>query len=94
MQNNTIALHNLIPNLLRWLGGDEKRFESFMGATGLSPDDLVQCATAPEFHAALLDHIMTDEASLIQFCDNFNYPYHSIAACRAQLPGGDAPHWT
>ncbi|KAA2316322.1 DUF3572 family protein [Pseudooceanicola sediminis] len=79
---------------LTWLAGNDDLLPVFMGATGLSTDDLRDAATAPEFLGAVLDFVMMDDAWVIAFCDSRGLAYEVPMQARAALPGGEQVHWT
>lgn len=79
---------------LGWLAGNEDLLPVFMGASGLSADDLRSAAQAPEFLGAVLDFVMMDDAWVIACCDRCGYPYDLLMQARSALPGGEQVHWT
>lgn len=84
----TIALQ-----ALGWIAGDEELLGSFIGASGLTGEDMRSRAGEPEFLASVLDFILMDDAWVQGFCDSVGIPYDWPMAARACLPGM-APHWT
>lgn len=79
---------------LAWIVGNEDLVAAFMGASGISADDLKSRANDPEFIGFVLDFLMQDEQALLSFCeDTKTAPDHPFRA-RAALPGGDLPNWT
>ncbi|MGB3147631.1 MAG: DUF3572 domain-containing protein [Paracoccaceae bacterium] len=85
----TIALR-----ALGWIVADETVLGSFLGASGLSPDDLRRRAAEPEFLGSVLDFLLMDDGWVTGFCDALSLPYDAPMRARAQLPGGDLPNWT
>ncbi|MEM7685259.1 MAG: DUF3572 domain-containing protein [Paracoccaceae bacterium] len=79
---------------LGWLANDAERAEAFLGSAGLSPGDLRERASDPEFLGFVLDHLLQDEAALIAFCEEAGLAPDRPLRARAALPGGDLPHWT
>ena len=79
---------------LTWLAGNEELLPVFMGASGLSPDDLAKRAAEPEFLGSVLDFILMDDAWIVAFCDASDLRYDAPMQARAVLPGGEATHWT
>lgn len=79
---------------LAWLLDDAGRAGAFLTATGIGPAALRAQAGSEDLAAALLDHLMADEALLLAFCGDRGRPPAAIADARRHLPGGDAPHWT
>lgn len=68
--------------------------EGFLHCTGASASGLAERARDPEFLAALLDFLMTDDAGIIGFSRSAGLAPEIIPAARAALPGGDLPNWT
>lgn len=79
---------------LGWLAGQEDLAGAFLGASGLSSDDLTRRATEPEFLGFVLDFLLADEAALIAFCEDVGLSPDRPMRARSGLPGGDLPHWT
>ncbi|MCB5409860.1 DUF3572 domain-containing protein [Pseudogemmobacter faecipullorum] len=85
----TLALQGLA-----WLAADEDRILPFLAQSGLLASELRSRAGEPEVLAAVLDFLLSDEAMLLSFCGDLGLNPAEIAPARAQLPGGDVPHWT
>lgn len=79
---------------LGWIAGSDDLMGVFMGASGLSVDDVRSRATEPEFLASVLDFLMMDDAWVVGFCDAHQHGYDAPMRARAALPGGDLPNWT
>lgn len=79
---------------LGWLAGNDELLPVFMGASGLSEEDLRAGASDPEFLGAVLDFLLMDDAWVMQFCDETATPYAAPGQARAVLPGGQQVHWT
>jgi hypothetical protein len=54
---------------LGWLASDEDLLPVFMGASGVSADDMRTRANDPTFLISLLDFITMDDAWVMRFCD-------------------------
>jgi len=81
-------------NGLGWLVSDEELMGVFMGASGVSVDELRTRATDPAFLISVLDFITMDDAWVVGFCDKFGYAYDIPLTARQALPGGAQTHWT
>lgn len=79
---------------LGWLAGQEDLSGAFLGATGLSADEMKARAADPEFLGFVLDFLLGDEPALLAFCEAENLTPDRPMRARAALPGGDLPHWT
>lgn len=88
-QAQTIALQ-----ALGWIAADDDRFMAFLAATGATLPELRSRAGDPLFLAAVLDFLLQDDASVLDFCAANSLPPASLQSARAALPGGDLPHWT
>lgn len=85
----TIAL-----NVLGWMAGQDDLLNVFLGASGMSRDDLRTRANQPELLGAVLDFVLMDDAWVIAACDALSLPGESLMQARAALPGGEQVHWT
>lgn len=79
---------------LRWLAGHDELLPVFVGASGASLDDLKGNASDPAVLASVLDFVMLDDAWVLAFSAETGRRPEDVGAARAQLPGGDAVHWT
>ena len=85
----TIALR-----ALAWMAAQEGVLDGFLGASGASADELRERLADPGFLVALLDHLMSDDALVMGFCDHEGMPYDAPMRARGALPGGENVHWT
>jgi hypothetical protein len=51
-------------------------------------------AGAGDLLAAVLDHLLTEDAWVAGFCAATGHRPDALQRARALLPGGAAPHWT
>ena len=79
---------------LAWLAEDEGRISGFLSRTGFAAGDIAQSATDPGFLGAVLDHLLTEDALVIGFCDAHGLAYETPMRARAALPGGETWNWT
>lgn len=79
---------------LGWLVGQDDLAGAFLGATGVSADELKTRASDPEFLGFVLDFLLGDEDALLAFCEAADLSPDRPTRARAALPGGDLPHWT
>ena len=79
---------------LSWLIANDDLRGIFLGASGLSPEDLRARAAEPELLGAVLDFILMDDAWVVSFSDTQGLPYDTLQRARAALPGGQQVHWT
>jgi hypothetical protein len=79
---------------LGWLAGNDDLLPVFLGATGVTADDLRARAADPAFLGSVLEFLMQDDAWVIAFCDNIGVPYETPMQARVALPGGEQVHWT
>jgi hypothetical protein len=62
--------------------------ERFLALSGTSGVELRARAEEPEFLAALMDFILTDEPLLTAFCEAESVDAQTIHSARRALPGG------
>ena len=79
---------------LAHVAADDELSGAFMGASGLSPDDLRAGATDPVFLASVLDFLTQRDDWVIAFCDRHGLPYDAPLRARYALPGAEQVHWT
>lgn len=85
----TVALQGLA-----WLAGNEELLPVFMGATGVSEDDLREQAQDPVFLGSVLDFLLMDDAWIVAFCEAQAIDPQLPMQARAALPGGEQVNWT
>ena len=83
-----IAIH-----CVEWLAKDDQRLERFLATTGV---DRIEGRSLKDlnFLGAALDHILSWEQAVIEFCEFADLPLEAPAEARQLLPGGEVPHWT
>lgn len=81
-------------NVLNWILSEDDMRGIFMGAAGLSVDDVKQGMAETSFLAGVLDFLCMDDAWVVAFCDYAGLPYEAPMQARAALPGGAETHWT
>lgn len=79
---------------LGWLLENEELLPVFMGATGVSSDDLRAGARDAAFLGSVLDFLLNDDAWVMEFCETCNLPFDLPMVARQMLPGGEQVHWT
>ncbi|WP_323785129.1 DUF3572 domain-containing protein [Thalassovita sp.] len=94
MTLNSDAAETLALQALAWLVGNDDLLPVFMGATGVSVDDIKQNATDPEVLGSVLDFLLMDDAWIVACCAALNLPYEQLRQARAALPGGQQVNWT
>ncbi|MCF6445110.1 DUF3572 domain-containing protein [Nereida sp. MMG025] len=79
---------------LAWVIGDEELLPVFMGASGVSADDLRANAGDPQFLGSVLEFILMDDAWVIRFAEEAAIKPELVMQARMALPGGEQVHWT
>ncbi|WP_114286994.1 DUF3572 domain-containing protein [Candidatus Halocynthiibacter alkanivorans] len=79
---------------LSWLVSHEELMPVFLGASGVSSDDLRAGASDPAFLASVLDFLTMNDQWVMEFCDSTGLAYDAPMSARQQLPGGAQIHWT
>lgn len=72
-------------SVLAWLAADDEHLHPFLTTTGLTPETVRASAQDPGFLAAVLDHVMGDEATLIACSAALEMPPERIAAAWRKL---------
>ena len=72
---------------LTFLANSDGPLDRFMTLTGTGPADLRARAGEPEFLAAVMDFLMSDEALLTNFCENAAIDPRELQMARQALPG-------
>ena len=88
------SAQNLALKALIWIAADAERCGHFLGATGAAPNDLRARANEPEFLGFVLDFVLMDDTSVLEFCSEIECQPDAPIRARALLPGGDLPNWT
>lgn len=70
---------------LRFIAGDEERLARFFSLTGLSSQTIANNAGDVTFLAGILDHLLSDEAMVLEFCENLTLPPQAPAQAQAVL---------
>lgn len=85
------AAQGLALSAVQYLALDRDRLQRFMDLTGAGPDSLRERLADAGFLAGVLDHLLGDEALLLDFVGWAGLPPESVAeARRFILPGGVA----
>ena len=79
---------------LGWLVAEPGRAQAFMAETGIAVGELAGLAGDAVFLGAVLDHVLAEDARVLDLAAHLGVAPAQIPAARARLPGGDAPHWT
>jgi hypothetical protein len=61
------AAEMLAIQALSFIAAEPERLNGFLNATGLTLDRLRESATAPDFLAGVLEHMLADESLLLAF---------------------------
>lgn len=78
--------------LLGWLAQDADRLLPFLEASGLAPGEVRQAARDPGFLAAVLDHVMGDEPTLLAAAEGLDMKPEQIASAWHKLRPPDFDH--
>lgn len=91
---NQDAAETLALRALGWLAGQSDVLGQFMSATGATISSMAEAVGQPEFLAAVLDFLLSEDDRVIAFCNAEAVPYGLPMQARAHLPGGRVEHWT
>lgn len=79
------ASERLAIEVLGWLAADEDRLFRFVAASGLEPGTLRESLHDPGFLGAVLDHVMSDEPSLLACAEALDVKPERIASAWQRL---------
>lgn len=88
------SAHVLALQALAWLAAQDEGLSGFLAQGGLDAAELAARAAEPELLAAVMDHLLAEEARVLDFAASAGVKPETLLAARAALPGGDAPFWT
>ena len=88
------AAESLALGALGWMISQTDIIERFLNESGLSPGDLAAAATEPEFLAAVVDFILTQDDWVVAASAALDLSATRFVQLRAALPGGAVPDWT
>ncbi|HEY7978121.1 MAG TPA: DUF3572 domain-containing protein [Rhizomicrobium sp.] len=72
---------------LAFLANSDEPLDRFMALSGAGADELRERAGEPEFLAAVMDFLLSDEALLTTFCDETSIDPRELQMARQALPG-------
>lgn len=81
------AASEIAMKFMVFLANDADQLGRFMALSGLSPDDLRQNLSSPDFQAGLLDFALSEESLLLAFAANAGLDPSAVMRARAGLPG-------
>jgi hypothetical protein len=70
---------------LGFIAAEPERLDAFLGATGLTLERLRESATAPDFLAGVLEHMLADESLLLAFAESAAIDPAAVARARNAL---------
>lgn len=70
---------------LHYISAQPERISRFLALSGLEVQDLRRAAAAPEFLAGVLDHLISDEALLLEFAADAGIEPQRAAAAQRRL---------
>lgn len=81
---------NLAARALVYIAQEPERIGEFLAMTGIGPAEIRSRAQDPAFLAGILDHLLSDEAMLLDFAAWAEIDAASVGRSRQFLPGGEA----
>ena len=81
------AAEDLAASALGFLAADGERINRFLSLSGIDPSRIRTAASTPGFLIGVLDHLLTDEALLLEFSRDAGCKPEGVAAARAALAG-------
>jgi len=72
---------------LAYLANSDGPLDRFMALSGAGADELRERAGEPEFLAAVMDFLLSDEELLVAFCEDASIDPRDMQMARMALPG-------
>ncbi len=94
MMRQTPDAETIALRALAFIASDEDAMGGFLGRCGADIETVRTRAKDPEFLGFVLDHLMTEDESVIAFASAEGLDPTQVVEARAALPGGDTPDWT
>lgn len=94
MMRQTPDAETIALRALAFIASDEEAMGGFLGRCGADIETVRNRAKDPEFLGFVLDHLMTEDESVIAFASAEGLDPTQVVEARAALPGGDTPNWT
>ena len=79
---------------LGWVLADDELTSVFLGATGADANALRNAAEDPHVLGSVLDFVLMQDQSVLDFAASIGQPPEAIAMARHYLNGGEQVHWT
>lgn len=79
---------------LGWIASDTEILSVFLGATGVSLEELKARATDTDFQVSVLDFLTMSDEWVVRFCDAEGLAYETPMHAKHALPGGAPINWT
>ncbi|WP_460274943.1 DUF3572 domain-containing protein [Celeribacter sp. ULVN23_4] len=92
MQQDAAELIGL--KVLAWLASEDEIFPVFLGASGVSAEELMSRAGEVEILAAVLDFVTMDDQWVNACAEATGLDPHDPMRARQALPGGAQINWT
>ena len=75
---------------LSFIAADAQLFSRFLRITGLELENLREAADDPSFLAGVLDFVIADERTLVDFASSATLPAEQVVEARRRLASGYA----
>lgn len=86
---NDSGASDLAAKALIFIAQEPDRIGRFLAQSGIGPADIRTRTQDPAFLGGILDHLLSDEAMLLEFAEWAGVEAASVSMLRRQLPGGD-----
>lgn len=88
------SAHVLGLQVLGWMAGRQEVIEGFLAQSGATAAQLRAEAQNPAMLRAVLDHVMLNDAWVLDCAAALGEPPEALGMARAVLGGGDRMNWT
>lgn len=79
---------------LEWMATRDDVLSGFLAMSGATASEIRDLAGDPAFLGFVIDHMMSQDAYMLDASAALLIQPGEIVAARAALPGGDNPNWT
>jgi hypothetical protein len=79
------AAQALAIQALAWLAAEPERIGAFLAASGIGPESIRDAARDPQFLAAILDHVASEESLTLEFAAQAAIRPEEIGRARMSL---------
>ncbi len=84
-RQRSASAQGLAIQALAWLAAEPERIGAFLAASGIGPESIRDAARDPQFLAAILDHVASEERLTLEFAAHASIRPEEIGRARHAL---------